>query len=88
MRVFHFQREGTFFGFDEAKRNVGNIVEGLRRSSDRLDVEDMLADEVCHHTSCACVHVHRGSSQRLDSMNERASERTNGLFAFITLVLV
>ena len=41
-----FQREGTFFGFDEAKRNFGNIVEGLRRSSDRMDVEDMLADEV------------------------------------------
>ncbi|CAM9993630.1 unnamed protein product [Ectocarpus sp. 12 AP-2014] len=38
-------REGTFFGFDEAKRNFGNIVEGLRRSSDRMDVEDMLADQ-------------------------------------------
>lgn len=42
---FRAQREGTFFGFDEAKRNFGNIVEGLRRSSDRMDVEDMLADQ-------------------------------------------
>lgn len=42
---FRTQREGTFFGFDEAKRNFGNIVEGLRRSSDRMDVEDMLADQ-------------------------------------------
>lgn len=40
------QREGSFFGFDEAQRNFGNIMEGLRRSSDRMDVEDMLADEV------------------------------------------
>lgn len=40
------QREGSFFGFDEAKRNFGNIMEGLRRSSDRMDVEDMLAEQV------------------------------------------
>eukprot|EP00752_Nemacystus_decipiens_P001898 g1828.t1 len=38
-------REGSFFGFDEAKRNFGNIMEGLRRSSDRMDVEDMLAEQ-------------------------------------------
>lgn len=40
------QREGSFLGFDEAQRNFGNIMEGLRRSSDRMDVEDMLADQV------------------------------------------
>lgn len=33
-------------GTDEVKRNFSNIVEGLRRSSDRMDVEDMLADQV------------------------------------------
>ena len=31
---------------EEAKRNVGNIYDGLKRSSDRRDVEDMIANEV------------------------------------------
>eukprot|EP00903_Cladosiphon_okamuranus_P008120 g7821.t1 len=38
-------REGTFFGFDEAKRNFGIIMEGLKRSSDRMDVEDMMEEQ-------------------------------------------
>lgn len=46
-RVCLPQREGSALGFDEVKRNFGNIMEGLRRSSDRMDVEDMLADQVC-----------------------------------------
>ena len=38
---------------EEAKRNVGNIYDGLKRSSDRMDVEDMIANEVrCFECMC------------------------------------
>lgn len=37
------EREGSFLGTEEAARNLGIIRDGLRRSSDAMDVEDIVA---------------------------------------------
>ncbi|CAM9428334.1 unnamed protein product [Discosporangium mesarthrocarpum] len=37
-------REGSFLGFDEVKSNLGNIFDGLRRSSDRAEVEEAMEE--------------------------------------------
>lgn len=35
-------REGSFFGFEEFKRNLGNIGEGLERSKENAVLRDRL----------------------------------------------
>lgn len=44
--VLVLQREGSLLGTDEVQRNMGNIMEGLKRSRDTMDVEDMMTTQV------------------------------------------
>jgi hypothetical protein len=38
------EREGDFLGFDEAKKNVGSIFDGLKSSRERQQLDDVIQE--------------------------------------------